>query len=74
MKIIFIRSLRGVVGIGLIALACYFFIPNFTAWYTEGFPIFSSGAKGKNALSGIFFSIIFFLYGGWEISNAIKKT
>ncbi len=36
------------------------------------FSLFSSGDKGKDALSGVLFSVIFISYAIWDITRLIK--
>lgn len=42
-------------------------------WYNEGFNISWSGEKGKDTLSGLFFSAVFLAYSVWELINIIKS-
>jgi len=38
-----------------------------------GLCFFSNAGKGKDALSGIIFSVVFVLYGSWELFRLVNE-
>ena len=69
-----LKILRGLFAICLLSAGAYWFIASAQGWYQEGFPVLTSGEKGKDSFSGILFSVAFMLYGAWEIFRLVREN
>jgi hypothetical protein len=68
-----LKILRGLFAVCVFLAGTYWFIVSAQGWYQAGFPVLTSGEKGKDPLSGILFSVVFMLYGAWEIVRLVKQ-
>ena len=66
--------LRGLLAICLLVAGVYWFVTSAQGWYQAGFPVLTSGEKGKDVFSGLLFSVSFMLYGAWEIFRLVKEN
>jgi len=73
LKNAFLKILRSLVAICLLATGAYWFAASAQGWYQAGFPVLTSGEKGKDAFSGLLFSVAFMAYGAWEIYRLVKE-
>ena len=69
-----IMIVRIIFSTSLLFIGVYWFFQSSQDWIIEGFPIFTSGEKGKDIFSGILFSTAFISYGIWEITRIIKEN
>ena len=69
-----IKLLRGLFAIFLVSFGAVWLFNSSQDWYQKGFPTLVSGEKGKDALSGLFFSVVFVAYGVWEIYRLVKDN
>ena len=74
LKTPFLRALRGLFAICLLAAGAYWFVSAAQDWYQKGFPVLTSGEKGKDVFSGLFFSVVFMAYGAWELFRLVKEN
>jgi len=74
MKIPLSTLLRSAFAIFMMLVGIYLLAISVNAWYDTGFSIITSKEKGKDAFSGIFFSIAFIAYAIWDLVNIIKKS
>ena len=74
LKSLVINILRGLFALSLVSFGAVWFFNSSQDWYQKGFPILVSGEKGKDALSGVFFSVVFIAYGAWEIYRIVKEN
>jgi len=68
-----LKLLRILLAIGLFSVGAYWFVDSAPGWYQGGFAVFTSGEKGKDAFSGLLFSVLFMLYGAWELFRLIRN-
>ena len=69
-----LKILRGLFAVCLFTAGVYMFITSAQSWYQGGYPVFTSGEKGKDSFSGVIFSVVFMLYGVWEIFRLVKEN
>lgn len=69
-----LKILRGLFAVCLLLGGAYWFIISVQGWYQGGFPVLTSGEKGKDSFSGVLFSVAFMLYGAWEIFRLVKEN
>jgi len=70
----FLKIVRGLLAIFLLAAGAYWFVASAQGWYQADFPVLTSGEKGKDVFSGLLFSVAFMLYGVWEIYRLVKEN
>jgi len=69
-----LKILRGLFAVCLFSAGAYWFYISVQGWSQGGFPVLTSGEKGKDSFSGVLFSVAFMLYGVWEIFSLVKKS
>jgi hypothetical protein len=69
-----LKMLRGLLAGCLFSVGAYWFVDSMQGWYQGGFPVITRGEKGKDSFSGILFSVLFMLYGAWELLMFVKKS
>jgi len=69
-----LKILRALFAVCLFSVGAYWFIISAQGWYEGGYPVLTSGEKGKDPFSGVIFSVAFMLYGAWEIFRLVKEN
>ena len=58
---------------GFMFVGSYWLVESIPNWERSGFSVISSEGKAKEPFTGVFFGVIFILYGLWELRNAAKN-
>jgi len=65
--------IRAIFAFSLLGIGLYFLYTSSIAWADSDYKILAYGERGKSAISGVIFSIIFILYGVWKGRNLVGK-
>jgi len=68
-----IKILRGLFAIAIIAVGSYWLFLSTLEWIEGGFQILTSSEKGKDAFTGVLFSIVIIACGVWEFNRLVEK-